>query len=143
VIVKNRSKPEDSARPGEELERARRRFPDLVKRSRLDLWGPGDVISREGKRLLIGIATYSLIELYTLDALNEWLESSQGVKIDVFDLDACISPAEVARYIPEITPKATPVLGIWSDGQFVSALQGGRRPSTWVSTSRRMQSWKG
>lgn len=124
LIVKNASTPEDWTRPGEEQGEAQKRFPGLVETSRLHLWMPGDDIPKRGKRFLIGAATYSLIEMYILDALNEWLEREPTVKVDVFDLSA-YSLDEIAGYIPNAQAKSSPVLGIWSDGQFVRSLEGG------------------
>ena len=125
VLTKSASAAEDWTRPGEEQREAQRRFPGLVETSRLHLWKPGDSIQKRGKRLLIGAATYSLIEMYILDALNELLEREPSLKIDVFDLSACGSREEIASYIPNAPAKASPVLGIWSDGRFVKGLEGG------------------
>ena len=126
VIFKNASEPEDWKKPGQNQRDAENRFPALVKTSRLHLYEPDEEeIPKPGKRFLIGAASYSLIEMYILDALNEWLKSGQNVAIDVFDLSSCTSTYELAKYLPNVRVPASPVVQEWCDGELVKTLVGG------------------
>ena len=88
--------------PGDQQREAIRRFPEVVARSPLKLWRPGDPIPPMGDRVLIGVAAgWSLPELLILDALAE--EVAQGrttAKVEVFDLSALEDASEMDRYHP-------------------------------------------
>lgn len=104
----------------EQQEAAGRRFPDLIARSPLTWWRPGDPIATEGRRLLIGVAaSYSLLDLQLLDALVEEEPQSRRARprIDVFDIEACPTMADFESYVPGIgRVYQTPVAGLWEDG---------------------------
>ena len=49
---------------------ARMSFPECVKNSEMHLWQPGQPIAAHGRRLLIGVATYSVYDLKLLDLVH-------------------------------------------------------------------------
>src|SRR4051812_66411 len=76
-------------------EEATHAFPELVARSRLHLWSPGQDSVATGKRLLLGVATYSKLDMQLLDLFNGSLGTINGspLHIDVFDILQCKSQA--------------------------------------------------
>jgi hypothetical protein len=100
----------------EENERAKALFPRLVQQSRLHLWSPGDPIDR-GRRLLVGVATWSLYDLSLLDVLDQVLaEGCSGLdRIDLFDLDE-VEQRDFDKYVPGLGKVVgTPVAGHWEN----------------------------
>src|SRR5712692_6485641 len=73
-------------RPPEHTEQGLRR---LIAESRLHWWEPGDPIPSQGRRFLIGVATWCGYDMRLLDALNEAVRRGQtrSDRIDVFDFD--------------------------------------------------------
>jgi hypothetical protein len=92
-------------------------FPELVARnSRLHLWEPDAPIPSTGRRLLIGVATWSGYDMALLDLLGQETVSD-SVRIEVFDTAQCHSQADFDRIIPGIGRVFhTPVVGLWVDG---------------------------
>ena len=73
----------------EQAIRARQAFPEMVARSNLAYWRPGDAIQHSGTRFLLGLAvSFSLSDLYLADLLNEALGKCAAAmpRVDVFDL---------------------------------------------------------
>src|SRR5262245_12157703 len=101
-------------------------FPVAVADSPLRLWAPGDPIPSTGRRLLIGVATWSAQDLALLDGVADSLEiPAPGLTIEVFNVADCTSPAAFERYIPGISRVFhTPVAGVWSDGQLIESASG-------------------
>ncbi len=102
---------------GEENDRAEQLFPIFVEQSRLHLWRPGNPIA-DGRRLLVGVATWSLYDLSLLEVLDLVVKDGwSGVdRIDVFDLDR-VERDDFDNYIPGLGKVAgTPVAGLWADG---------------------------
>lgn len=100
-----------------ENDRAERLFPELVERSHLHLWRPGDSIAG-GRRLLVGVATWSLYDLSLLELLDRVVkEGCPGMdRIDVFNLDR-VELGVLERYIAHLGKVVgTPVAGLWEDG---------------------------
>ncbi len=100
----------------EENDRAGRLFPLHVERSRLHLWRPGEPIAG-GRRLLIGVATWSLHDLSLLDILDDAMARVGAVvdRIDVFDLDR-LEQGDFEDYIPDLgRVVGTPLAGYWED----------------------------
>ena len=102
---------------GEENDRAERLFPVLIEQSRLHLWRPGNPIAA-GRRLLVGVATWSLYDLSLLEVLDLVVNKGcSGVdRIDVFDLDR-VERGDFEDYIPGLGKVVgTPVAALWKDG---------------------------
>ena len=101
----------------EENDRARQLFPMLIQQSHLHVWNPGDPV-RGARRLLVGVATWSLYDLSLLDVLDQVVaEGCPGLnRIDVFDLDRVEEP-DFEEYVPGLGKVVgTPVAGVWEDG---------------------------
>jgi hypothetical protein len=100
-------------------------FPTVVSSSPLRLWAPGDPIPPEGKRLLIGVATWSAHDMALLDAVAEAVRVGSGLVVDVFNVADCASPAAFERYVPGIgNVFHAPVAGLWSGGRLVEKASG-------------------
>jgi hypothetical protein len=102
------------------------RFPSVVSTSPFRLWSPGNLIPARGKRLLIGVATWSAYDMKLLDAVSEALRSvPAGVTVEVFNVADCSSQGEFDRYVPGSGKVFhTPVVGLWSDGKLVDKATG-------------------
>lgn len=102
------------------------RFPSAVSTSPFRLWSPGNTISARGKRLLIGVATWSAYDMKLLDAVSQALPGlPAGPTVEVFNVANCSSPEAFDRYVPGIgSVFHTPVVGLWSDGQLVDKATG-------------------
>ncbi len=101
----------------EENDRAGQLFPLLVERSRLHLWRPGEPIVAS-RRLLVGVATWSLYDLSLLDRLDDAAARDAAVvdRIDVFDLDR-MERGDFEDHLPGLGEVlGTPVVGFWEDG---------------------------
>jgi hypothetical protein len=96
-------------------------FAAVVSSGPLHLWSPGDPIPPQGKRLLIGVATWSAHDMALLDAVAEALRAGDGdLHVDVFNVADCPSPDTFERYVPGIGEVFhTPVVGLWCDGRLV------------------------
>ncbi len=102
---------------GEENDQAEQLFPILIEQSHLHLWRPGNPIAA-GRRLLVGVANWSLYDLSLLEVLDLVVkEGRSGVdRIDVFDLDQ-MERGDFEDYIPELGKVVvTPVAALWKDG---------------------------
>ena len=102
---------------GEEHRRAEQLFPILIERSHLRRWRPGNSIVA-GRRLLGGVATWSLNDLSLLELLDDSVKAGcSGVdRIDVFNLDQ-VERGNFEGYIPELGKLVgTPVGAVWKDG---------------------------
>jgi hypothetical protein len=83
------------------------------------LWRLGEPFSREGRRIFIGVATYSLPEMRALDALIDAASRASTIHgtIDVFDTAACRSLEDLRQLVPGVGPALhTPIVGVWEDG---------------------------
>lgn len=93
------------------------RFEGMLAQSRLTAWKPGDAIPSDRRRILIGVAPYSLYDLKLLDAINDLPLDLTSEKIDVLDVLRCKTAEEIEKYIPRLRHVyQTPVIGIWKDG---------------------------
>jgi hypothetical protein len=102
-------------------------FSAVVTKSPLRLWSPGDpVTGNGGKRLLIGVATWSGHDMMLLDAVSQALQESSGdLTVDVFNVDCCLSQEAFERYVPGIGDVLqTPIVGLWSNGKLVDKATG-------------------
>jgi hypothetical protein len=108
---------------------ARSAFAELVESTDLRLWRPGQPIEANGRRLLIGVATYSVHDLKLLDLVQSHLTSQSqngnvrfaagiALSVDVFDILDCRTPDDFEKYVPGVGPVSqTPVVGLWADGE--------------------------
>src|SRR5687767_8422042 len=79
-------------------DRRRELFPGVVERNpKLHLWSPDQVAPEQGQRLVIGVATWSVYDMNTLDLVAQLPDN--GVRVDVFDVDA-FSADELAGFFP-------------------------------------------
>jgi hypothetical protein len=102
------------------------RFPSVVASSPFRLWSPGKAIPAKGKRLLVGVATWSAYDMRLLDAVAQALRKQPcDLTVEVFNVADCASPQAFDRYVPGIGPVFhTPVAGLWSDGNLVEQATG-------------------
>ena len=111
--------------PSSQQEYARKQFPELVSRSNLRLWKPGDEIPNNKPRLLLGVATYSDSDMRLLDALDERVGVGTEERVDVFNVLDCKSQSDFAKYVPGISRVfQSPVVGVWEDGTLKRSLSG-------------------
>src|SRR5690349_20692737 len=67
-------------------------FPAVAAKSPFRLWSPGDPIPAKGKRLLIGVATWSGLDMQFLDFLSRCLKGvPDSLTMDVFNVASCPS----------------------------------------------------
>ncbi len=105
--------------PSGEQAQAERQFLLLIAGSKLHLWRPGEAIDSQGRRLLIGVATYSLSDMRLLDVVDEALRRGREptLRVDVFSIQECKTQDDFDYYIPGIGKVfQTPVVGIWHHG---------------------------
>jgi len=99
-------------------------LPEIVQLAGFRYWRPTDFIPKTGLRVLICVGSFSRIDMMFLDAIYAAQcakPSSQYQMIDVFDMLDCATADEFRHYFPMPTNvSATPFLGLWRDGQFVS-----------------------
>ena len=103
-----------------------RRFPAIVRQSPLRLFQPGHPPPTAGTRILIGVATWSMYDLYLLDVVSAGLlrVNGPGPIVEVLNT-ADMTRDDIARIIPGIGPVFhTPVLGIWRDGGIMETASG-------------------
>jgi hypothetical protein len=101
-------------------------FPSAVAASPFRLWSPGAPIPSTGRRLLIGVATWSKQDLALLDTVAQAvLTGGIPLAVEVFNVAECRSPAAFEDYITGLGRVfQTPVVGVWSDGQQLEAASG-------------------
>lgn len=117
-------RPDGSLGPGQK--KLDDRFPSAVSTSPFRLWSPGDPIPAGGKRLLIGVATWSAYDMKLLDAVSQALPRlPAGLTVEVFNVADCSSPEAFDQYVPGIgSVFHTPVVGLWCDGKLVDKATG-------------------
>ncbi len=112
--------------PAEAQAEADRRFPLIVRSSRLKLWKPGDHLAVKGTCLLVGVATWSQYDLRLLDFMNDSLarQDASDLTVHVFNV-AGLSAAELAAMVPGAGPIFhTPVVGMFADGALLNSASG-------------------
>jgi hypothetical protein len=112
--------------PGPLQKTARQQFPAVVGKSHLKQHTSGSDVPTSGKYTIIGIATYSPLELQLLDDLDatypQW--GSTGM-VAVFDLMECSDLGDARKHLPIFaTVKQTPVVAIWDDGRLIASQTG-------------------
>ncbi|HEV3256935.1 MAG TPA: hypothetical protein VG013_08665 [Gemmataceae bacterium] len=130
--------------PGEDQALVAREFPEFVARSTLHWWSADAAAATVGKRLLVGVATYSEADMQLLDlvkdavakrklhGLNEARAQQQmlgcgvsapvgsaqeSLRVEVFSTLDCRTHEDFDKYIPGIGKVyQTPVVGLWIHG---------------------------
>ncbi|HEV3144311.1 MAG TPA: hypothetical protein VGZ47_10530 [Gemmataceae bacterium] len=97
--------------------------------SHLRLWQPGDPVVAVPIRVLVGVATYSALDLRLLEIIDRKLEEASRngatLHVEVFNVLECRDQADFEKYIPGIgTVFQTPVVGIWENGVLVHRATG-------------------
>jgi hypothetical protein len=107
-------------RPSEQQKYVHEQFRKLLSESRLRAWDPGDPTPLTGRRILVGVADYSTIDMALLDALDKIVSNQLGPDdtIQVFNVLDCTKMEDFEEYVPGIDPVyQTPVVGVWEEGQ--------------------------
>jgi hypothetical protein len=101
-------------------------FPPVVAASPLRLGTPGEAIQAAGRRLLIGVATWSQSDLQLLDTVADALLAGRLTIIaEVFNVADCRAPADFEYSIPGLgRVYQTPVAGLRSDGELSQTASG-------------------
>jgi hypothetical protein len=111
--------------PADLQSEARCKFASYVTRSQL-LGRQASAPIPFGSYIVIGIASYSPLELALLDEVNgKFADWQHRFKIATFDMAACQTVSEVMLYLPGLGPVArTPIVALWQDKQLVQESQG-------------------
>lgn len=113
--------------PGQQQQRAAEQFPSLVQSSHMKLWQPGRDLPLNGAEVVwIGVASYSVLDLELLDAIEAKLtREGQNETIYLFDLSAFPDFKDFEKVLPGIgSVYQTPVVGSWNDGVLKEKLSG-------------------
>lgn len=112
--------------PGQQQQRAVEEFPSVVRQSHMELWQPGQDLINGDHGVWIAIATYSVLDLELLDALEAKLScEEQKQSIYVFDVFAFPEFGDFEKYLPGIGKVfQTPIIGAWTDGILEEKLWG-------------------
>jgi len=110
--------PQSEFSVGQQQKAAIEQLAMMIRGSRLHSWKPGDPMTNHGRRILLGVASYSLRDLKLLDTLNEGLDNeSAWPRLDIFNCLECRSVQDFEHYVPGIGKVLqTPVVGYWEDG---------------------------
>lgn len=99
-------------------------FRKQVQSAGFRYWAAGDSVVCHGRRVLLGVALYSPLDLRFLDALSSRVASRRGHvvdRIDVFNLSDVEGQRDLIRYFPGIDlardPRCPPFVGIWENGK--------------------------
>ena len=110
--------------PGPLQTRARKQFPSVVQKSHLKPYMPGSEIPSSGKYAILGIATYSPLELQLLDDLEAISPQWVG-EVAVFDLMECSDHCDMRNHLPMFAViRQTPVVAIWDKGELIASQTG-------------------
>ena len=111
--------------PGEHQRTVERNFAAAITDSRLRLWRPGDPITGQGTRVLIGVATWSGYDMRLLDVIDEGMARGPAPVVEVFNTSDCHTHDDFKKYVPGMGAVCqTPVVGIWRDGRLEWSGQG-------------------
>ena len=105
---------------------AERSFRRQISRSGLHRRDPSEQIP-PGVYVVIGIATYSPLELAMLDEIDSHSPSwPNGLRIDVFSVLECKSMEDLQQYLPGIKQDVyqTPIVGVWTDKKLSACTTG-------------------
>lgn len=112
--------------PAHQQHWAAAQFPNVVRQSQMELWQPEEDVVKGEQGIWIAVATYVLIELELLDALEAKLASARcKERIYLFDLAAAPDFKDFEKYIPGIGKVyQTPVIASWTEGIITEKLTG-------------------
>jgi hypothetical protein len=106
------------------------RFWKEAEAAGLKRWRKGQSIATIGRRLLIGLASYSGYDLeLAQDIANMVPSDKQGMTVEFFNILDVQDPADFDNYIPAMqspTPVrfvSTPAVGLWENGVLVQTAQ--------------------
>lgn len=117
---------DNATSPADFQRRTQLRFPLAVQQSSLHLWKPGDPIATSPIRLIVGAATYSFVDMRTLDRLDIAARlHSDALWVDVFNTLDCPTHEAYVQYVPNLgNVYQTPVVGCWQNGIFAQSASG-------------------
>ena len=115
-----------SVEPRDLQSRAKQSFPVRVGQSHMLMRQPSTPIPGTGTFVVIGVASYSPMELQLLDEVDvahkDWQSKAQ---IAVFDVLDCQTMADFEKYLPSVgSVMQSPVAAIWIDGKLVAKQTG-------------------
>src|SRR5688572_5030272 len=113
---------------GEQQEAVEARLPELAARVGFRVWNPGDSIRVTGRRVLIGVAPYSPLDLRLLDEITPFVSANpETVSVDLFNVRDVRQMGDFEAYVPGIgAVLQPPVAGLWVDGHLVQKATGSR-----------------
>lgn len=116
----------DRITAGELQASAQGRFPEMVQNSSLSLRRIGDEMAADKIVAIIGIATWSPLELQLLDEINDSYPMWSGSReVFVFDLAACKDYADAVAHLSHPPNSiATPMLIIRKDREIIGSSVG-------------------
>lgn len=106
--------------------RAQQSFPSRVSQSHLSMRMPCTSIPNTGVVVVIGVASYSPMELHLLDEVNlAFTKWPNEVQIAVFDVLECQTMADFEKYLPGVgSIVQSPVVAVWQNGELTAKQTG-------------------
>jgi hypothetical protein len=89
--------------PGEQQRQVELEFPDLVAQGPLHWWSPGEEIVTNRRRLLIGVAAYSEMDMRLLDQVREAVAGRNGLAERLPNLKVTKDGVSVSISLPNET----------------------------------------
>ncbi len=101
-------------------------WADLLRKSGLHPWRPGDPIPSLGPRVLLGLDSSSLVDPERLDTLSKALgQIATGPRVELFDVMDCRPIIGYEEYVPGIGKVfQVPIVGYWQEGKLVEKAWG-------------------
>jgi len=132
--------PNPAVPAGRQQEEADANFASLAQALGLRVWSPGDAIPPGKRRVLIGVATYALLDMQLLDRLVPLLQrdTTDEAVVEVFNVRDVRSMNDFDSFIAGIGPVfQTPAAGLWERGRLVETATGASARDAiirWLST---------
>ena len=123
------TKPNPELPAGRQQEMADAEFAAIAQSLGLRIWKPGDAIPSRGRRVLIGVATYSPLDMKLLDGIVPLLSEAKDAApvVELFNVRDVRSMEDFENFVPEIGPVLqTPVAALWEGGRLVQSDTGSR-----------------
>lgn len=111
-------------------------IPAIVREGNLKMWSADSAIPTIGRRTVIGIAPYAVLDLKLIDALQQATSepTSEEEQIEIFDILACAHMKDLEDRVPRIgSVSHTPILGVWENGVLTDTLSGAKARQLLVS----------
>lgn len=97
----------------------------MIEGAGMKRWHKGDPAPDKGRRLLVGLASYSEADLQLAEDLIGRMRMLPDLTIEFFNVLDIRDMASFEDYIPGIgNVYQTPVIGLWEDGRLERAAQG-------------------